>query len=277
MKPLAASHALAALFVLAAGALAACSSKSSGSTATSGGGDDGGGTDGGAIDPGDGAGGGDTGPTSAITCGAAPFVHLGIVVHQITTGTGPATPVEGATLTSSLCPGVSAITGADGVVSADVTKDAPFFARLQATNYANTLIAEMKYGADTAGIDAPLPPSLFTALVPGFTTATPAIIVGVSQGGGTGACDAIDGVTLAVTDHPEAVITYFTNDAIPQKAPGNVTTVAGRAAITGLTVGAPVAITGTKAGCTVDFARAPYTGRAPLEAGALTLVPAYIH
>ena len=180
-------------------------------------------------------------------------------------------------MTSSLCPGVAAVTGADGVVSAQVTKDTPFFARLQATNYATTLIAEMQYAADKTGINAPLPPSLFTALVPGFTTATPAVIVGVSQGGGTGACDAVDGITFTVTDHPEAIITYFTNDAIPQKAPGNITTAAGRAAITGLAVGAPVSVTGVKTGCTVDFARAPYTGRAPLEAGALTLVPAYIH
>ncbi len=260
----------------AAAALGACSSKSSGAAAATATGGDAAASSGG---PGtlDDAGGGETGPTSTIACGTAPFVSLGIVVRQISTGPGPGAPVDGATLTSSLCPGITAITGADGIVSAQVTKGAPFFARLEAPNYAKTLIAEMQYAADTKDIEAPLPPSLFTALVPGFTPAKTAVIVGVSQGGGTGACDAVDGISFIVTDHPEAKIAYFTDDAIPQMSKGTVTTAAGRAAITELAVGAPVSIVGTKTGCTVEFARAPYTGRAPLEAGALTLVPAFIH
>ena len=262
--------------VLAAAAAGACSSSSStqgtagdaGATTDSAG-SSGGTEDGGSADS--------AGPTSTIACGAAPFVNIGLVVRQVASGGGTAPAVEGATLTSSLCLGKSAITGPDGVITAQVTKSAPFVPRFDAPNYATTLIAELQFDADKTGIEAPLPPALFTALVPGFGPTKTAIIVGLSKGGGTGACDALDGVAFTVTGHPEAVVTYFTDDAIPQIAKGGVTTAAGRAAITELAVGAPVSIAGTKTGCTIDFARAPYTGKAPLEAGALTLVPAYVH
>jgi hypothetical protein len=269
---------VATSLVLAAAALGACSSSSSTSASAPGTGADGGAaSSSGSSGSPDDAGGAEAGPTAAIACGAPPFVNIGIVVRQISTGGGTGTPVDGVTLTSTLCPGASAITGADGAIAAQVTKGAPFFPRFQATNYATTLIAELKFDADKPDVEAPLPPALFTALVPGFGPTKTAIIVGLSKGGGTGACDTLDGVTFTVTGHPEAVITYFTDDAIPQIFKGGVTTAAGRAAITELAAGAPVSVAADKAGCTIDFARAPYTGRAALEPGALTLVPAYIH
>jgi hypothetical protein len=275
MKQIAAPRWLALLLLLsAAPATPSCASKAS-TPATPGAGEDASadGSGPGTLDDG----GTETGPTSSIICGAAPYVSLGLVVRQIPIGGGTGAPIEGATLTSSLCPGLAALTAADGVVSAQITKDAPFFPRLEGPNYATTLIAEMQFGADQSGINVPLPPALYTAIVPAFGPTKTAIIVGVSKGGGTGACDALDGIVLTVTDHPEAKVTYFSADPIPQATTGTTTTTAGRAAITELPVGAPVTVVGTKAGCTVDFARAPYTGHAPLEAGAITLVQSYLH
>ncbi len=273
MKHEALARAFAPLaFVCAA---SACSSASSSGAPVPGGGADAT-TDGNPGDPND-AGAGDTGPTSSIICGAAPYVTLGIVVRQIATGSGPGTPVAGAGVSASLCPGTVATSAADGTVTAQITKGAPFFARLEAMNYATTLIAEMQFDADKSGIDAPLPPSLFTALVPSFGPTKTAIVVGVTADvKDAGACGAVDGITFAVDGHPEARITYYTNDAIPQATTGTTTTAAGRAAITGLTAGAPVSLTATKPGCIVEFARAPYTGRVPLEAGALSLVPGFL-
>jgi hypothetical protein len=226
----------------------------------------------------DAADGGPTGPTANITCGAAPYVNVGIVVRRIATTGGQGTPVEGANVEASICPGTVATTGADGVVTAKITQGVPFVPRLSAPNYLTTLITEMKLDADKAGIDALLPPSLFSVIIPGFGPQVAAAVVGVSADSkDAGTCGAIDGVTITVDNHPEAVVTYYTTDAIPKATTGTVTTASGRAAITGLPPGGPYTLTATKSGCSVDFARSPYTGRITLEAGAATLVPAYLH
>lgn len=260
---------LGRIALLGSGALLACSSSSSANPAAA--------AD--ASSPGDshdGGGGAEAAVADLPTCGAPPYVTLGIVVRAASAG-GNGAVIAGAKLTTSLCPGTLRLSGDDGVIRGRVSKGVPFFARFEATSYVPTLISEQQFDADKDPIVAPLPPSLFTALVPGYDATKAAIVVGVTKDGGSGPCAALDGVSFQVEGHPEAKVTYFTADAIPAATTGTTTTLAGRAVITGLPNVPLVTLTGTKTGCTVTFLKAPYTGRAPLEAGFLTLAPAYLH
>ena len=264
-----AMHPLGKVALLGFGTLFACSSSSSPHPVAAGD----------ASAPGDGNDGG-LGAEAAVadlpTCGAPPYVTLGIVVRAASAG-GEGAVVAGAKLTTSLCPGTLRLSGDDGVIRGRVSKGVPFFARFEAKSFAPTLISEQTFDADKDPIVAPLAPSFFTALVPGYDATKAAIVVGVIKDGGSGPCDALDGVSLQVEGYPEAKVTYFTADAIPAATSGTTTTVAGRAAITGLPDVPFVTLKGSKAGCAVTFLKAPYTGRAPLEAGFLTLAPAYLH
>jgi hypothetical protein len=147
---------------------------------------------------------------SGDACGAPPYVNLGLIVRSATDSGANGTPVAGAKLTASLCPSVVRVSAADGTISAQVSKGVPFYARFEAQNYANTLLSEVHFDADKTGIVAPLPPAIFTALVPGgFGPDKTAVVVGVMKDGGTGACDQLDGVALDVPGHPEAKVTYL--------------------------------------------------------------------
>jgi hypothetical protein len=210
-------------------------------------------------------------------CGAPPYVNVSLVVRSASASGADGAPIEGAKLTASICPEAPRLSGPDGTITAAVSKGVPFYARFEAPNYAATLIAELHLDADKSGIVAPLPPQLFTALIPGFGPDKTALVAAVMKDGGTGACDQLDGVTIEVQDHPEAVVTYFTNDAVPQPTTGTTTTAGGRAVITQLAPSQLVTLRASKAGCTVSFTKDPYTGRAPLAAGTVTLAPAYIH
>ena len=209
------------------------------------------------------------------TCGEPPFVTLGIVV-QAAAADNMGTPVEGARLTTPLCPDKTQVSGPGGHITGRVSKGVPFYVRFEATNYIPTLVSEQQFDVDTSPILAPLPPSLFSALIPEFGPDKTAIFIGVMPNGGTGACNSLDGVRFEVIDHPEAKTTYYSNDAIPAATGGTSTTESGRAVITKLAPGPMVTVRGTKDGCTVKLASGSYTGRSPLEAGFVTLTPAYL-
>jgi hypothetical protein len=247
--------------------VAACSSSGRPAAAPDGGGDDAG-----AVEPD-----ATSDASNDAACGAPPYVNVGLVVRSAAASGANGAPVEGAKLTASICPGVQRVSAADGTVSAQISRGVPFYPRFEAENYAPTVIGEMHFDVDKTGIVVPLPPQLFVALVPDFGPDKTAIVLGVMKDGGSGACDQLDGVALQVLNHPEAKVLYFSDDAIPQPTTGTVTTAAGRATITGLAPDQFVSVQATKAGCAVVFDKDPYTGRAPLAAGTLTLVAAYLH
>src|SRR5262249_5530093 len=151
-----------------------------------------------------------------------------------------------------------------------VSKGVPFYGRFEAKNYASMLTGEQRYDVDTSDVEVKILPGLFTTLIPGFGPDKTAIFVGAFKDGGHGACDALDGMRDRVLGHPEAIVTYYTKDAVPVPTSLDATTESGRAAITGLAVGEPVTLTGAKPGCEVVFVHGTSTGRAPLEAGFVT-------
>ena len=136
---------------------------------------------------------------------------------------------------------------------------------------------------DTSGVEIPLLPTLISFILPGYSSTSTTIFVEASSDvavdGGADAgdpCAALNGISFQVTGHPEATFTYYDTSSIPMATGGTSTTASGRAAITGLPANQLVTVTGTKTGCTVSLAEGVETGRAPLQAGYVTLMPAHV-
>lgn len=248
----------------------ACSSSSNGTTA---GGDDGG--SGGSDSAADGA-------TSLPACGPPPYITLGMIVQAASTSTNPAR-VPGAVLTSPLCPDASFTADDNGAIQGLVTKNVAFYGRFNANAFAATLSPEQEFDADVPELAISLPPSLLTAIVPGYDANKPTMFVEVLLDGGHAHdggsnCNDPSGIALSVQDHPEAVVTYYSADSIPAPVNGAMaTTAGGKASIVGVAASAsPVTIVGTKAGCTVSFVKDTSTGRIPLENGYISIAGAYL-
>src|SRR5262249_2472201 len=69
----------------------------------------------------DGPGGGGT------TCGPPPYVNVGLIVRSASSTGADGNPIEGAKLTTSLCPGVEVVSAADGTMNAQISKGTPFY------------------------------------------------------------------------------------------------------------------------------------------------------
>jgi hypothetical protein len=211
-------------------------------------------------------------------CGAAPQVKVDITVVGAALSDKPPR-VSGATFSSPMCPEITLTTDANGKTAGLIQKGLPFYGRFEAPGWANTMIPEQLFEADTPGLVVTLPPSLLGALIPGFGPDTSAIFVnGFKEG--KDACAALDGITLTVTSHPEAKVIYFSTDQVPAPVDGaTATTASGRAAIGSIAV-APgetvVTVEGVKPGCVVSFKKDTSTGRLPLGKGAITIAGAYL-
>ncbi|MEO8876874.1 MAG: hypothetical protein ABI461_14870 [Polyangiaceae bacterium] len=259
--------------VLAVVAVEACSSSSS----------DGGGAQTG-LDASTGGGNTDGGGpgSSLVMCGPPPYITLGLVVEQASTTPNPPR-IGGAVLTSALCPDASFTSDDDGGIVGLVTKGVPFYGQFNASGYAPTLSPEENFAGDTSDVAIALPPSLLSAIIPNYDKTKTVIFLAVRKDTGTshdgGAdCTDVSGVSVAVTGHPEAVVTYYTNDAIPAAMPAATSTsTGGSVSVTGIDVSAsPVTVTATKPGCTVTLLNGSATGRLPLENGYVSIAAAYL-
>ncbi len=241
-----------------------CSAKSAATTSGDAGSDDAA-----VVDP-------DGGGVLPTSCGNGPYVTVGIVVSGVAL-MPPAPLVGGAVLTSPLCPGVSLMSAADGTMTGRIAQNVPFYGRVEAKSYANTLTPEQLFTVDTPDVALTLPPAILTALIPTYSPTTTTIFLNMFQDGGHGACNKVDGTTFDVPGHPEAVVTYYSADSVPVATTDTATTAGGKATITGLAPGEPVAVLGHKAGCTVTLIKDSATGRSPLEAGWITIGGVWIH
>jgi len=219
--------------------------------------------------------------TVGDACGDAPYVTLGIYVVGLELDNLDGSPLQGAAFTSPLCPSLVKYSDEGGNILGQVSRDTPFYGRLQAQNYVSELAPEEIFDADSTGHKIDMIPTLVASvLLPTFDASSEtAIIVAVEKATGDdgGACSAYDGITFTVPEHPEAVITYFSAGTIPQPIPdGGATTTEGIAAITGLASGQLVTLAGTKPGCNVYLKYQTQTGRVPLETGFVSLMPAYV-
>lgn len=213
-------------------------------------------------------------------CGNAPYVKLGIIVVGLNLDDPDGSPLSGASFTSPLCPSLIQYSNDAGVIEGYVSRDVPFYGRLQAPEYVPELAPEESFDADSTGHKIEMLPTLVEGiLLPGFDASAQTAIVVAAQkiDDDAGACSAFDGISFSVPGHPEAQVVYFSNDSIPSAVPdASATTAKGLAAITGLASGQLVTLAGTKPGCTILFQYDNLTGRVPLENGFVSLMPAYV-
>jgi hypothetical protein len=235
---------------------------------------------------GDGGGAGDASDASTVeelqvadVCGDGPWVTLGIVVVQINlAGLDASTPLQGASFTSPLCPGLVKTSDEAGVIEGLVSKDVPFYGRLQATGYVSELAPEEIFDADSTGNKVEMLSSLLEGvLFPGVDAGSTVILVAAQKlQDDAGACSSLDGITFSVPNHPEAQVVYFSAGSIPMVTDAGATSTRGLAAITGLSGGQLVTLDAGKTGCKVLFVHGALTGRVPLENGFVSLMPAYL-
>jgi hypothetical protein len=218
--------------------------------------------------------------TVGDACGDAPYVTLGIYVVALSLGNLDGSPLQGAEFTSPLCPSLVKYSDEGGNILGQVSKDTPFYGRLQAADYVSELAPEEIFDADSTGHKIDMIPTLVASVfLPTFDASSEAAIVIAVQKAvdDAGACSAYDGITFTVPGHPEAVVTYFSSGTIPAPIPdGSATSTEGIAAITGLASGQLVTLAGTKPGCNVFLKYQTQTGRVPLETGFVSLMPAYV-
>jgi hypothetical protein len=218
--------------------------------------------------------------TVGTTCGQPPYVTLGIVVVGLTLDNPDGATLPGAAFTSPLCPTIVEYADDAGAILGKATGNTAFYGRLQAKGYIPELIPEEIFDADSTGHRILMLPQFIEGiLLPGYDAggSTAMIVAMQTTTADAGACSALDGVTLTVPGHPEAVVTYFAEGTIPTPVPdGGATTTRGLAAVTGLAPDQLVTLAATKPGCQVLFQYDTQTGRVPLELGFVSLMPAYL-
>jgi hypothetical protein len=222
---------------------------------------------------------GEEAPASSNMCGSPPYVTLGIVVVGLSLTDPNGTPLPGVELTSPLCPAVLQTSDEGGLIEGQVAEGKPFYAQLNASGYVPELTPEENFDASTTGIRVLMLPQLVQQiLLPTFDAgASTAIFLAAQATVEAGACASFDGITFTVPNHPEAQVTYFSNDPIPVPLPdAGATTTGGLAVVMGLAGGQLVSVAATKPGCSVDLQYGALTGRVPLEPGYITLDPAYV-
>lgn len=215
----------------------------------------------------------------ADVCGDGPWVTIGIVVTQLDLANlDGSTPLPGASFTSPLCPGLVKTSDEAGVIEGLISKDVPFYGRLQAQGYVSELAPEEIFDADSTGNKVEMLSSFLEGvLFPGIDGGSTVIVIAAQKlQDDAGACSALDGISFSVPGHPEANVFYLSSDPIPKLTDASATSSRGLAAITGLAGGQLVTLDAGKSGCHVIFVHGPLTGRVPLENGFASLMPAYL-
>lgn len=216
---------------------------------------------------------------AADVCGDAPWVTIGILVTQLDVfNLDASTPLPGATFTSPLCPGLAKTSDEAGAIVGLISKDVPFYGRLQAQGYVSELAPEEIFDADSTGNKIEMLSTFLEGILfPGIDAGSTVIVIAAQKiQDDAGACSSLDGISFSVPGHPEANVFYLSSAAIPTLTDASATSSRGLAAITGLSGGQLVTLAASKPGCTVVFVRGPLTGRVPLENGFASLMPAYL-
>jgi len=215
-------------------------------------------------------------------CGPGPYVELSAVVYPFNDA---AARVAGLTLTSDLCPEEQFVSDESGAVSLPTTLGAIENLRAEAPGYLPVRTGEHALDADLDAGMTWLIPEAFAWLLPSWSWGRPTMLVRVLPGELAGeGCDGVDGVTVSVTGHPEAVVLYATGEeaGYPEIDPTlTATGPSGFAEVSGVEATAPgelVELVAEKEGCEeLSFASYPHTGGYVLENGVLTVAAAFMH
>ena len=273
------------LGLVAMGLVVACSSSGrngipsdgggAGSSSSSGGGNDAsnGQDSGGTAD--DGGGANDEGGTKETACVLPPFVGYSAALSVIGANGGTTSP-QGIQVGFTTCTGFYVTTDSSGRASTQLTQNTAVTPFYTSTAILSMLGAEIPATADAAVTLTAFQQNVLGA-VPGFAqdggeTALIEVVLAADPSA-TGACASTSGVSLAVTGHSEATVSYMaagwptdtTVSSTVASADGT------RAFIRGIVGASKVAVTGTKSGCTVSLVTASQTGNFVLLAGSITV------
>lgn len=219
----------------------------------------------------------------ANACGPGPFVHVHTGAYSYTTHL----PLAGAVATADACPGRQFVNDDSGFWDIEMTADLPFDPRIEASGYITSRTgqsvthSDLELGASNLFFPTDVQASYF----PHLSATAPALLAVAFLAPGTKAdpsdpCTTRDGVTFAVTGHPEATIVYYGGTS-QQPMPDSslqATTSVGAAEVSGLTAtsGADIQLTATKGTCSISFESYPHTGNYKLENGVLSLAGAFM-
>jgi hypothetical protein len=223
---------------------------------------------------------GDAG-TKATACTAGPFVAYRATITKVNSLAVNA-PLVGAQIGFSTCEGFELTTDAKGQASTQLTQAIPVTPLYAATGTISSVGAEIPASADVAE-SLTLFDDTLTPFIPGFAldgggNAAIVEIVLAVDAAATAPCNATSGVTLTVTGHSEATVSYMgaTWPTDPNVASTTASTDGTRAFIGGVVGATKVQIAGTKTGCNVVLVTGSQTGNFSLLAGSITIGTATI-
>jgi hypothetical protein len=214
------------------------------------------------------------GDVRATACTAPPFVNFGAKLTELDVS-GAKTPLAGARISFTTCSGFNLTTDATGAATTQITKGIPL---TPIYDDGTTTIGAVG-GEIPAMVDVSPAVTLFaydvSPSIPGFVqdggnAAMIAILLQVDPAA-TAPCNVVSGVTLAVTGHPEAVVSYAGNDWPGDTSVTTTSSVGPYVFIGGVQPGGLVSVTGTLSGCSVELVTASQTGRFALVNGVLTM------
>jgi hypothetical protein len=218
-------------------------------------------------------------PTSSTDCGPGPYADLIGHAYEAVASGDPRTK-EDVTVTFSICPDKQFTTDANGTIRGRMTRGVPIVATAVHPDDIPATYGEFKIVDATFEGSVGLVPKLFQSVVaPDFGPDKTLVAfqiqyppgtfdAGVPDGGPTDPCQRNEGVTIAIPDHPEAKVVYFTTDSIPKPDPSaTATSTNGVATISGLPDGIVISPVATKPGCHLAAAYAGFTGRAFTKKG----------
>lgn len=221
----------------------------------------------------DGSGGDDANPR-ATACTSPPFVAFKAHLLEIT-DLGTTQPLAGGAIGFTTCAGFTLTTNAAGVAETRVTQGlaySPFFSE---PTHISMIGAESPAASD-ADVTIALPRVTAAAVLPGYDK-TKAMLQIVLVAKGTAPCDAVDGVALLVTGHPEAQVKYMSAGWPKDTAPAaGTSSIGSNVFFSGMSGGVTVQVTGTKTGCTVTTVSSAQTGKFQLVNADVTVGTAII-
>jgi hypothetical protein len=213
--------------------------------------------------------------THATACTAGPFVSYSATLTELASN-GTSAPLANARIGFSTCAGFELTTSAAGQAITQLTQGIPVTPLYDSPSAISALGAEIPATGDVTTAPTLLANSL-TTVVPGFSldggeAAIVEIVLAVDAAA-TAPCTATSGVTLTVTGHTEAIVSYMggswpTDTTV---ASTSASTDGARAFIGGIVGASHVSIAGTKSGCNVVLVSESQTGNFVLLPGSITI------
>lgn len=214
---------------------------------------------------------------SGPTCGPGPYVQIGgSTTARSITDYAATTPLAGVSITSDVCPGVTAVSDANGLYAIAMTQNATGMLHATKDGYIDVAAGEIAPDFGVS-IGFGMRSDAWRAVETGWSDTGAPITVTV-LGFGTGTCATLSGVSATVRDHVEAVASYQDTASPPGVvANGTETTERGNAVFADLPAGTyDIDVTTSKTACKVTTAKYYQTGKIDSKVNARNVLFAFL-